>query len=147
MSCLKQIRLLPLLAALALSTGNGLAKAEVVLVVSANNPLSSLTPNQVTDIFLGKAEELPNGAPIIPVDQAEGSREKEEFYKRYTNRTLSQIRAYWSKQIFTGKGEPPREIGNSEQLKKFLATYPNSIGYLERDKVDPSLKIVSVDRK
>jgi ABC-type phosphate transport system substrate-binding protein len=144
MSYLKQLRLLPAIAVLAMASSSSLAKAEVVLVTSTKSPVNSLTTNQVVDIFLGKAEELPNGAPIIPVDQAEGSNEKEEFYKRYTNRTLSQIRAYWSKLIFTGKGEPPKEIGDREQLKQYLATHPNSIGYLERDKVGADLKIVFV---
>jgi ABC-type phosphate transport system substrate-binding protein len=146
MSYLKQIRLFSVIAVMAMSSSISLAKAEVVLVTSANSPVYSLTSNQVVDIFLGKADELPSGAPIVAVDQAEGSKEKEEFYKRYTNRTLPQIRAYWSKLIFTGKGEPPKEISDSEQLKKYLATHPNSIGYLERDKVDSSLKIVSVRR-
>lgn len=145
MSRLKQIHIL--LATLMLASGLSFAKAEVVLVVSAKSPVSSLSPNQVTDIFLGKTDELPNGAPIMPVDQSESSKEKEEFYKRYTNRTLSQIRAYWSKQIFTGKGEPPREINDSEQLKKFLAEHPNSIGYIERDKVNSGLKIVTVQKE
>jgi ABC-type phosphate transport system substrate-binding protein len=146
MSYLKQIRLFPVMAVLAMASGISLAKAEVVLVTSAKSPVDSLTSNQVVDIFLGKADELPSGAPIVPVDHAEGSKEKEEFYKRYTNRTLPQVRAYWSKLIFTGKGEPPKEIGDSERLKKYLATHPNCIGYLKRDKVDPTLKIVSIRR-
>lgn len=146
MSYLKQIRLFSVIAVMAMSSSISLAKAEVVLVTSAKSPVISLTPNQIVDIFLGKADELPGGAPIAPVDQAEGSEEKEEFYKRYVNRTLPQVRAHWSKLIFTGKGEPPKEIRDSEQLKKYLAAHPNSIGYLERDKVDPSLKIVSIRR-
>lgn len=145
MSHLKQTRLL--LITLMLTSSLSFAKAEVVLVTSEKNPVSSLSANQVADIFLGKTDELPNGAPVMPVDQADSSKEKEEFYKRYTNRTLFQIRAYWSKQIFTGKGEPPREINNSAQLKKFIANHPSSIGYLERDKVDAGLKIVTVQKE
>lgn len=141
---LKQFRFV--LVGLLVSGSIGAANAEVVVVISASNPLSSLTPNQVADIFLGKTDVLPNGAPIVPVDQTDSSGEKEEFYKSYTNRSLSQIRAYWSKLVFTGKGEPPKAFSDSEELKRFLARYPNAIGYLDRDKVDTSLKVVTVKK-
>lgn len=143
---LKQIRLLALLAALTLASSMSTAQAEVVVVVSAKNPLVSLTPNQLADIFLGKTDELPNGAAVSPVDQGDNSKEKEEFYRRYMNRSTAQIRSYWAKQIFTGKGEPPKEIENLEQLKKHIAGNPATIGYLDREKVDGNLKIVIVEK-
>lgn len=143
---LKQIRTYALAAALFLTSAVGAVQAEVVVVVSAKNSLNSLTPNQLADIFLGKTEELPNGVSVAAVDQGENSREKEEFYRRYLNRSLAQIRAYWAKQIFTGKGEPPREFDNIEQLKRYVAANPNSIAYLEREKLDASLKVVNVEK-
>lgn len=143
---LKQIRILALLAALSLAGGMSSAQAEVVVVVSAKSPLVFLTPNQLADIFLGKTDQLPNGAAVLPVDQSDNSKEREEFYRRYMNRSTSQIRAHWAKQIFTGKGEPPKEIGDLEQLKKYLAANPSSIGYLEREKVDGNLKIVIIEK-
>lgn len=143
---LKQIHTYALAAVLLLSGAMGTAQAEVVVVVSAKNPLISLNSNQLADIFLGKTEELPNGVAVAPVDQGENSREKEAFYRHYLNRSPAQIRAYWAKQIFTGKGEPPREFDNVEELKRHVAANPHSITYLERDKVDAGLKIVSVEK-
>lgn len=143
---LKQIRTLSLLAALSLAGGTSSALAEVVVVVSAKSPVVFMTPNQLADIFLGKTDELPNGAPILPVDRGDNSKDKEEFYRHYMNRSTAQIRAYWAKQIFTGKGEPPKEIADLEQFKKYIAANPSSISYLEREKVDGNLKIVIVEK-
>jgi ABC-type phosphate transport system substrate-binding protein len=143
---LKQIHTYTLVAAFMLTSSLSAAQAEVVVVVSAKNSLNSLTFNQLADIFLGKTEKLPNGARVAPVEQGENSGEKEEFYRRYLNRSQAQIRAYWAKQIFTGKGEPPREFKSIEQLKRHLAANPNSIAYLEREKLDASLKVVDVEK-
>jgi ABC-type phosphate transport system substrate-binding protein len=130
------------LAGLALSLSVNVAAADVVAVVSVKNSVTSLSKNQVVDIFLGKASRFPDGSQAVPVDQVEGSAVRDEFYLTFAGKVPSQLKAYWSKVIFTGKGEPPKELANSVEVKKRLIENPNTIGYMERDVVDARLKIV-----
>jgi ABC-type phosphate transport system substrate-binding protein len=131
-----------LVAALALSMGCGAATADVVAVVSAKSPVTALSKDQATDIFLGRTTQFPNGAMAVPIDQAEGSAARDEFYARYTGKSAAQIRAYWSKIIFTGRGQPPKEVSGSNDVKKQVADNPHAIGYIDRGLVDGSVRVV-----
>lgn len=128
---------------IALVAASAAASADVVPVVSSKSQVQELSKNQVVDIFLGKASRFPNGEPAVPIDQAEGSDVRDAFYLQFANRSAAQIKAYWSKIVFTGKGEPPREVSPSEKVKRVLAANPQYIGYIERNEVDANVKIVT----
>ena len=119
---------------------------EVIVVVGANAPISSLTLEQVADIFLGRTVALPNGSAIVPIDQLDGSAIRHEFYAKTTGKSPQLLKAHWSKLIFTGQGEPPREVADSEAVKKLVASSPSYIGYIERAAVDSTVKAVLAAR-
>ena len=117
------------------------ARADVVVVVSAKNPCGQLTAAQVSDIFLGTTTSFPGGGQVVPVDQGDGA-VREEFYGKAVGKSSAQVKAYWSKIIFTGKGRPPKEVGDSLAVRKLVADSPGLIGYIERSAVDASVKVV-----
>jgi len=125
-----------------LSLAGRMAAADVVAVVSAKSPITALSNDQMMDIFLGKTSRYPDGASAVPIDQAEGSPVRNEFYTALTAKTPVQLKAYWSKIIFTGRGQPPRAVSSSAELKKRLIADAAAIGYIERSEVDSSVKIL-----
>ncbi len=129
-----------LAATLALTAGA--ASSDFVVVVSAKSPVGTLTAEQVSDIFLGKVSNFPSGGPTLPVDQTEGSALRDEFYTKVTSKAPAQLKAYWSKIVFTGKGQPPKEVADSAAVKKLIAENPNTIGYVDKRAVDASVKAV-----
>jgi ABC-type phosphate transport system substrate-binding protein len=130
------------LVGLALSLGASGTAAEVVAVVSAKSPAVMLSKNQVVDIFLGKARRFPDGRLAVPIDQDEGSAARDEFYATFAGKSPAQLKAHWSKIIFTGRGQPPIAVPNSIDVKKHVAANPNSMGYIEKDLVDSSVKVL-----
>lgn len=136
------LRAVPALLVLALGLDARSACAEVVAVVSARNTVGALSRNQVADIFLGKASRFPDGTQAVPLDQAEGSASRDAFYLKFAGKTPAQLNAHWSRIVFTGRGQPPREVANGTELKKRLAANPHAIGYLEQDQVDPSVRVI-----
>jgi ABC-type phosphate transport system substrate-binding protein len=128
-------------AGLALAMAAVAARADVVVVVSSRNPCGQLTAAQVSDIFLGNAASFPGGGQAVPVDQGDGA-VREEFYGKAVGKSSAQVKAYWSKIIFTGKGRPPKEAGDSLAVRKLVADSPGLIGYIERSAVDASVKVV-----
>jgi ABC-type phosphate transport system substrate-binding protein len=118
------------------------AVANVVAVVSAKSPVSTLSKNEIVDIFLGKANHFPDGLKAVPIDQVESSVIHKEFYLKFADKSPAQIKAFWSKMIFTGRGQPPLEMSNSMKVKKFIAKHPDAIGYIEQKQVDHSVKVV-----
>lgn len=128
--------------AFSLSLVSAEAMADIVAVVSAKSPVSTLSKNQVVDIFLGKANRFPNGHQAVPVDQNEGSAAREEFYFKFAGKSPSQIKAFWSKIIFTGRGQPPQEVSNDIEVKKFIVEHPDAIGYIDQKLMDDSVKAI-----
>jgi len=117
-------------------------RAEVVVVVASNSPVETLSADEIATIFLGKTASYPNGLPAVPVDQPEGARVREEFYSRITGKTAAQLKAYWSRIIFSGRGEPPRQAGDSAGVKKVLQSNPNAIGYIDPSSIDAAVKVI-----
>jgi ABC-type phosphate transport system substrate-binding protein len=124
------------------SLATAVAMADVVPVVSASSAITTLSENQLTDIFLGKARRYPNGLPAVPIDLVEGSPARDEFYTKFFGKTPAQLKAFWAKLIFTGRGQPPREVSDGSAMKKLIVGNLNAIGYIERDMVDTSVKVV-----
>jgi ABC-type phosphate transport system substrate-binding protein len=118
------------------------AAAELVVIVSSKSPVSALRPEQVADIFLGQIASFPGGAEAVALDQNIGSPERDEFYSKVTSKTRPLVKAYWTKMIFTGRGQPPKEIGNSAAVRKMVADNPTLIGYIDKSALDASVKTV-----
>ena len=126
----------------ALSLCDSTASADVVVVVPTKSPVTTtLSKNQVADIFLGKASRFPDGSQAVPIDQAEGSAARDEFYLKFAGKSAAQLKMHWSKIIFTGRGQPPREVSNSMEVKKLIVENPDAIGYIEPGMVDGSVKV------
>jgi ABC-type phosphate transport system substrate-binding protein len=133
MSISKVMKAALLAAALA---GLSAANAEVVVVVSPQNSAETMSADQVADVFLGKSTALK------PVDLPESSAVRGEFYQKVTGKDAAQVKAVWTRLIFTGKATPPKEASSSADVKKAVAGDPKAIGYIEKSAVDGSVKVV-----
>ncbi|GGE69223.1 phosphate ABC transporter substrate-binding protein [Massilia psychrophila] len=118
------------------------AAADLVVIVSSKNPVAALRTEQVADIFLGQVGHFPDGGNAIALDQAVGSAQRDEFYVKVTAKSPALVKAYWSKMIFTGRGQPPREAPSSTAIRKLVADNPALIGYIDRSALDSSVKPV-----
>jgi ABC-type phosphate transport system substrate-binding protein len=113
------------------------AAAETVVIVSPNNPASRMFSEQAAQFFLGKS------AQFTPIDQAEGSPIRTEFYKKVSNMEASQVKAAWLKLVFTGKATAePKEYKSDAEVKKAVAADPKAIGYINKSSVDDSVKVI-----
>ncbi|MBV8656875.1 MAG: hypothetical protein JO142_03520 [Burkholderiales bacterium] len=115
--------------------------ADVAVVVNPKAGVDSLSPEQIANLFLGKATSFPNGAAATPVDQNEGP-VRDEFDSKVLKKDAAGVKAHWAKMQFTGKGNPPKEVGGSADVKKQVAGNPNAIGYIEKSAVDGTVKVV-----
>jgi ABC-type phosphate transport system substrate-binding protein len=132
-----------LLAAVLLASCAALVQAgDLVVIVSARSQVEALRPEQVAAIFLAQSPRFPNGAVASALDQAVGSLERDQFYLRVAGKTPALLKVYWSKMVFTGRGQPPRELAGSAAVRRAVAEDPALIGYIEREALDPSVRPV-----
>jgi hypothetical protein len=130
------------IAAVGLLVASSQVSADVVAVVSSKSAVTTLSKSQVLDIFLGKSARFPDGSQAVPIDQSEGMIVRDEFYTKLAGKSAAQMKAYWSKIIFTGRGQPPKALPNGADVKKQLLENPNAIGYMDEKMVDASLRVV-----
>lgn len=139
------LRIAALFAGITLALGAALlgAKAEVVVVVSRESAVTSLTRDQVADLFLGKLSRFPGGAKAAPLDLPEGSPERDAFYAEFAGKSAAQVKAHWSKIIFTGRGQPPPQVPDGKAARARVAGDPAAVAYIERSLADESVRIVA----
>lgn len=113
------------------------AFAELVIVVNPQNPATRMFPSQAAQFFLG------GSVLFVPVEQAENSPIRAEFYKKVLEKEPAQVQAIWSKIVFTGKGKPPREFKNSTEVKKAVSENVKAIAYIEKAAVDDTVKVIA----
>lgn len=120
------------------------AHSDIVVVVPATSPIKSLSKGQVAKIFLGKSRRFPNGSIAMPLNQSEGNLERDAFYQLVSGKSPAQVKAHWSKLIFTGRGQPPKEAASNDAVKQLLTDDAVNISYIDRAAVDDSVKIVAL---
>jgi ABC-type phosphate transport system substrate-binding protein len=118
--------------------------AEFVVIVSARNPVNALRTEQVAAIFLGQNGRFPGGAEAIALDLPLGSALRNDFYNTVAARTPALMKAYWTKMVFTGRGQPPRELSGSVAVRKLVADNPAMIAYIDKSALDASVKAIQV---
>jgi ABC-type phosphate transport system substrate-binding protein len=135
----KVIKTLTSITLLTLSTAS---LAEIAIVVHPSNA-NAIDSTMVTRIFMGKTKSFADGSKIIPLTQADGSTTANDFNKNVLKKSSSQIKAYWSKLVFTGKGAPPKAVANDAEVIALVAANPNIIGYVNAGAATGDVKVVA----
>ena len=139
---MKTNHILRLVLAAALGAASAGVFAQVAVVVNPKSPLTALTADQVSGIFLGKSNTLPSGGTALPTDLPDSAPAHDLFYTKVTGKSGAQVKAAWSRLVFSGKATPPKELATAADVKKFVAANPDAIGYIEKSAVDSSVKVV-----
>ncbi len=126
---LRTLAVLLALAALALAWA-GTAHAEPLAIVSARaDGIAALDRETAEQLFLGRRTTLANGRAVTLIDLPAGA-ERDRFYLQLTRKNPSQIRAYWSRLVFTGRAQPPGEAAGIDDARRLVLAAPGAITYL-----------------
>jgi len=105
------------------------AAATGIVIVHPSNA-STINAKQIAKIFLGKQKSFPGGEKALPLNQSEGSAVRSDFASAVLNKNDEQVKAYWTKRVFTGKGTPPKEVIDDATVIAMVADNPSYIGYV-----------------
>ncbi len=120
--------------------------AGVVVIVNPGANISEITPKQAKSLFLGKAKKLPDGEKAKVVDQSKSSASREVFLKKVLKKSEKKLKAYWSKQVFSGKASPPKQLDDDAAVKSFVSSTAGAIGYIDSASLDDSVKpVLTID--
>ena len=117
-------------------------QAEISVIVNPANA-NAVSADDLNRLFLGRASSFADGSKATPLNLAEGQVSRDEFDSKVLNRSSAQLKAYWSKLVFTGKGTPPKELADDAAVKAAVAADSSAIGYISSASVDGSVKVVA----
>ncbi|WP_372628152.1 phosphate ABC transporter substrate-binding protein [Arsukibacterium sp.] len=111
------------------------ANADIAVIVNPANT-STLTTDELTRLYTGRSSAL------SAVNIAESSPLRSQFDEKGVGRSSAQLKAHWSKLIFTGKGTPPLELATEAAVIEHISQNPNAIGYVDAASVTDAVKVV-----
>lgn len=112
-----------------------------VIIVNPKNP-NNVSAKEAKDLFIGKTKSFADGSSAFPVLTKSG-KSREGFLADVVGKSDSQYKSYWASLVFTGKAQPPRELGSDTEVVNLVANNPNMIGVVDASKVDQTVKVVS----
>ncbi len=116
--------------------------AETIIIVNGDNNIE-LDRDTVALIYLGKAVITEEGSRIVPLNQPENSPAYVSFSKDILRKSPKQLKAYWAKRIFTGKGRPPKTIDSEDEIITEVAKGDtNYIAYVNKIDSNNDLRII-----
>jgi len=132
------------IAAMAVMSPSIAAAQEVIVIANPNVPVSSLTGDEVKDIFLAKKTQWDNGRKInfVTLKNCDTHR---EFLKQYLQKSSSQFERYFRTLVFTGKGSIPKAFDTEEQLVGFVSGTDGAIGYVSSGTATGSTKVLTIN--
>lgn len=121
------------------------AFANVVIVVHPSNT-AEISRDDINRLYTGRASSFPGGSQAVPINLIDSNSTRNDFDDKVLGRSSSQIKAHWSKLVFTGKGSPPKEVNNDAEVIDLVANNPNIIGYVSKNADISSVRaVLSVD--
>lgn len=109
----------------------------ILVIAPLAAPVSELTKSETANLFLGIGRH-----DLNPFDR-DDLKLRTEFYNRVASLSLTSVRAHWAKQVFTGRGRPPKRIGRklSDQMNE---KNPNAVTYVSANNQPPGCKVLLV---
>lgn len=114
------------------------------LIVHPDNPITAIDAARLRDAYLKKTASWSNGGVIRVIDLPPRYAAREQFGRRVLKKTPTQLRYYWNRQVFSGKGVPPRQVDSPAAAVAFVLGHPGAVAYLPADADAGEAKVISV---
>ena len=118
------------------------ANADIAIISHPSLSLDTLSITAAKRLFLKRKTTLEDGGSVevkmlkhqLPIGQS--------FSRNVLQMSGSRLAAYWSRNIFTGEGQPPEQLETEEAMLEWVAATDNAIGFVDIMRVDDRVKVL-----
>ncbi len=119
------------------------AQEAIAVVVHPDNPLTTISREELRRLYLGTSTILPKGESVLLLESATV---RERFYAAALGMSLARFKRHWIGVVFSGgSGTPPKEVGGLDDLRHFVATHRGAIAFLGAAEAGGTVKVLAVD--
>lgn len=137
----KRIALLLVAASLALPAA---AEDAYKVVVHRSNPADSISRRQLSELFLKTVTHWPSGRAVQPVELRGEPEARAQFARQVLGKSLSALRSYWNKAIFSGREVPPVEMPSDEDVISYVRSNEGAVGVVSGSASTARTKVLAV---
>lgn len=108
--------------------------------IVANKHMEDLSTNQIRAIYLKKLLVV-HDIKVVPLNLDARDPLRTKFDQQILQMSFDRLQAHWTKEHYLGH-RPPISLKSQESIKAFVKKVDGSIGYINIENVDDSLKIL-----
>lgn len=103
---------------------------KLTFIVNRDNPVTTLTVEQISAYYLKKQTRFPNGTPVRFIDWKADAIAHLSFLSQVVGKTNREIELYWiAQKVYTGYSAPLR-ASSEEMIVRFVSKFKGAIGYI-----------------
>jgi hypothetical protein len=127
-------------------TGTTAARDGVMfkVIVNPKNPAARIDRGFLRSAWLKKEATWGDGATIRPIDLSANFAVRDRFTRDVIKKTSAQLKSYWSQQVFSGRGVPPKEVPSIADVIAYVLANPGAVGYVPVDVDTSGAKVIEV---
>jgi len=123
----------------------GNADAQVAIIAHQDVPVDTLTQPQLLDFYTGDIRHWKDKKAVVAFTLKPRTTVQDSFFK-LLGRTSSRMKSIWMKNMLSGEGDPPEALVSEAITLQRVATTPGAIGFVNRDSVDASVKVLQIKK-
>ncbi|MCF6310076.1 MAG: substrate-binding domain-containing protein [Sulfurimonas sp.] len=121
--------------------------AEVAVIVNPQNLVSEISVKDLKHIYRTKKTTWSTGEKIEVVNLKKEDSVRVKFSNVILKKTPAKMEKYYLKRALKGKGQAPKLLNSSSDIKEFVKNNKGAIGYIDVNDVDDEVKVLSIDGK
>ncbi|MEM7586388.1 MAG: hypothetical protein AAF560_23555 [Acidobacteriota bacterium] len=118
-----------------------------VVIVHPDNPAETVTRKRVSQLLLKEVSRWNGSLSAQPVDLDSSSPVRDAFSRAIHGRSVSSIKNYWQRKIFSGSAVPPPEVSSDEDAINFVRSNTGAIGYVSTRASLDGVKVLEIASK
>lgn len=118
--------------------------AGIAVIVNKDNPVNELSASEVKLYWLRKIKKRwPEiNKNIKPADRKNKCPEQETFYHKVLGMSAIDVETYFIQKQYDNAEKPQDKFNNDADIIEFVASEPGAIGFINKNSVNSSVKVV-----
>lgn len=118
-----------------------------VIIVNKNNPINHINCGQLKQIYNGNFKLWDFGKRVVAVDLPDTNPLAVKFARTILGVDVETKRKLWMQKLYAGVGTPPLQREDESSIVTFVASEPGAIGYVRKENLNNSVKVIRWDGK
>jgi hypothetical protein len=121
---------------------------ELVFIVNAQNPITSLSAQDIKDFYFKNKDRWPDGTPVRFIDRTPDNPLRKVFLRKFLRKTAKEVELYWvGQKLYSGNSAPLQESTDTMTIQ-FVSAFRGSVGYVSSgaELDSPTVKVIQIEK-